>query len=100
MSKNNLSGKIPIGTQLQGFDPSSYSGKCGLCGAPLPKCPGDEPSGSKLKGQGAQNREKDGDSGDNMAFLGLLISVVLGFWVVFGTLIIKMSWTNAILQFL
>ncbi|XP_057535415.1 receptor-like protein EIX2 [Amaranthus tricolor] len=97
LSKNNLSGKIPIGTQLQGFDPSSYSGKCGLCGALLPKCPGDEPSGSKLKGQGAQNREKDGDTGDNMTFLGLLISVVLGFWVVFGTLIIKMSWTNAIL---
>ncbi|CAO2840478.1 unnamed protein product [Amaranthus hypochondriacus] len=104
LSNNNLSGKIPIGTQLQGFDPSSYSGNCGLCGAPLPKCPGDEPSGSKLKGQGAQNREKDGDTKNNMSFLGLLISVLLGFiigfWVVFGTLMIKVSWTNVILEFL
>ncbi|CAO2821332.1 unnamed protein product [Amaranthus hypochondriacus] len=104
LSNNNLSGKIPIGTQLQGFDPSSYSGNCGLCGAPLSKCPGDEPSGSKLKGQGAQNQEKDGDTKDILSSLGLLISVLLGFiigfWVVFGTLMIKMSWANAILRFL
>ncbi|CAO2840479.1 unnamed protein product [Amaranthus hypochondriacus] len=104
LSNNNLSGKIPIGTQLQGFDPSSYSGNRGLCGAPLPKCPGDEPSGSKLKGQGAQNQENDGDTKDIMSSLGLLISVLLGFiigfWVVFGTLMIKVSWINAIFEFL
>ncbi|KMT16142.1 hypothetical protein BVRB_3g053030 [Beta vulgaris subsp. vulgaris] len=50
LSNNNLSGKIPVGTQLQGFDPSSYMGNSQLCGAPLSKCPGDEPPASKLCG--------------------------------------------------
>ncbi|KAH7845183.1 hypothetical protein Vadar_016111 [Vaccinium darrowii] len=40
---NNLSGKISLSTQLQSFDPSTYSGNPQLCGDPLPnKCPGEE----------------------------------------------------------
>ncbi|XP_074305027.1 receptor-like protein EIX2, partial [Silene latifolia] len=42
ISNNSLTGEIPIGTQLQGFDASSYMGNPGLCGAPLSKCTGDE----------------------------------------------------------
>ncbi|KAK2430153.1 receptor protein EIX2 [Trifolium repens] len=43
LSDNNLSGRIPIGTQLQSFDASSYEGNVDLCGKPLDKkCPGDE----------------------------------------------------------
>ncbi|KAL1555495.1 receptor-like protein EIX1 [Salvia divinorum] len=41
LSNNNLSGKIPTGTQLQSFKASTYAGKDGLCGDPLPKCPED-----------------------------------------------------------
>ncbi|BBN68606.1 disease resistance family protein / LRR family protein, partial [Prunus dulcis] len=37
LSYNNLSGKIPVGTQLQGFDPSFYTGNLQLCGPPLKK---------------------------------------------------------------
>jgi hypothetical protein len=43
VSGNNLSGRIPIGTQLQSFHASGYAGNADLCGKPLDKiCPGDE----------------------------------------------------------
>ncbi|KAK1392614.1 Receptor like protein 42 [Heracleum sosnowskyi] len=32
---NNFSGKIPSGTQLQGFNMSAYEGNTRLCGKPL-----------------------------------------------------------------
>ncbi|GKE67882.1 leucine-rich repeat domain, L domain-like protein [Tanacetum coccineum] len=37
MSFNDLSGKIPLGTQVQTFDASTYIGNAGLYGRPLPK---------------------------------------------------------------
>ncbi|WCJ40826.1 hypothetical protein M5689_021728 [Euphorbia peplus] len=36
LSNNNLSGHIPTSTQLQGFEPSSFTGN-NLCGLPLIK---------------------------------------------------------------
>ncbi|KAL0360171.1 UNVERIFIED_CONTAM: hypothetical protein Sradi_3701600 [Sesamum radiatum] len=38
LSFNNLSGNIPSGTQLQGFSASVYAGNDGLCGPPLAAC--------------------------------------------------------------
>ncbi|XP_052883596.1 receptor-like protein EIX2 [Gossypium arboreum] len=39
LSYNELSGKIPTSTQLQSFDPSSFSHNRGLCGPPVsPNC--------------------------------------------------------------
>jgi hypothetical protein len=38
LSCNNFDGKIPIGTQLQSFNASSYIGNPKLCGAPLKNC--------------------------------------------------------------
>ncbi|CAN1344616.1 Receptor-like protein EIX2 [Linum perenne] len=35
LSYNNLSGRIPLSTQLQSFDPSSFINNKGLCGSPL-----------------------------------------------------------------
>ncbi|MFQ6641302.1 hypothetical protein Gotur_014411, partial [Gossypium turneri] len=48
LSYNDLSGKIPTSTQLQSFDPSSFSHNRGLCGSPVsPNCSMVEPPPSK-----------------------------------------------------
>ncbi|MFQ6619515.1 hypothetical protein Gotur_000148 [Gossypium turneri] len=44
LSNNNLFGRIPLSTQLQSFGATSYSENPRLCGSPLRKCPGDEPT--------------------------------------------------------
>ncbi|XP_074284142.1 receptor-like protein EIX2 [Silene latifolia] len=101
VSNNNLSGEIPVSTQLQSFDASSYAGNAGLCGAPLPSCSKDQAPSYVPKGDITSVRNKDDDFG---FFLGLYISVVLGFivgfWGVCGTLVIKTSWRYAYFRFL
>uniref|UniRef100_A0A803M047 Uncharacterized protein n=1 Tax=Chenopodium quinoa TaxID=63459 RepID=A0A803M047_CHEQI len=96
LSNNNLSGRIPLSTQLQGFDPSSYMGNPLLCGEPLQKCADDEPPA----GGNIIHQEKHGH--DNF-YLGLCISVVLGFivgfWGVCGSLVVKRSWRHAFFSF-
>ncbi|KAK9665376.1 hypothetical protein RND81_14G108300 [Saponaria officinalis] len=98
LSMNNLSGKIPLGTQLQGFDASTYKGNPTLCGAPLPKCLGDEVTTPTqvINGDNVGHLE---DNDNNEFMLGLYISVVLGiivgFWGFFGTLVLKRSWRHA-----
>ncbi|MFQ6665788.1 hypothetical protein Gotur_032399, partial [Gossypium turneri] len=48
LSYNDLSGKIPTSTQLQSFDPSSFSHNRGLCGPPIsPNCSMVEPPPGK-----------------------------------------------------
>ncbi|TYH21376.1 hypothetical protein ES288_A04G039100v1 [Gossypium darwinii] len=48
LSYNDLSGKIPTSTQLQSFDPSSFSHNRGLCGLPIsPNCSMVEPPAGK-----------------------------------------------------
>ncbi|MBA0703983.1 hypothetical protein Golax_016273 [Gossypium laxum] len=42
LPNNNLFRRIPLSTQLQSFDATSYSGNPRLCRTPLKKCPGDE----------------------------------------------------------
>ncbi|KAL1555661.1 receptor-like protein EIX2 [Salvia divinorum] len=56
LSNNNLSGKIPTGTQLQSFNASSYTGNDGLCGDPLPMCPGDSLRPSTTNPIGSMSR--------------------------------------------
>ncbi|TYH21380.1 hypothetical protein ES288_A04G039500v1 [Gossypium darwinii] len=59
LSYNDLSGKIPTSTQLQSFDPSSFShNRVGLCGPPVsPNCSMVEPS----PGKPAVGGEEDSD---------------------------------------
>ncbi|KAL2921001.1 Receptor-like protein EIX2 [Bienertia sinuspersici] len=101
LSNNNLSGKIPTGTQLQGFDASAYMGNPRLCGLPLPKCSWDQTPyntptiNNNINHHGEEERDDD-------FFLGLCISVVLGFIVGFGgvcgTLVLKRSWRHALFR--
>ncbi|XP_060667271.1 receptor-like protein EIX2 [Ziziphus jujuba] len=103
LSYNNLSGKIPTTNQFLTFDdPSIYEGNVGLCGRPLlTECPNhsgqSKPRGDEEDGDG------DGDGGDKFEKLGLIISIVIGFfvgfWGVCGTLIIKRSWRIAYFRF-
>ncbi|KAM5552468.1 hypothetical protein ABKV19_027028 [Rosa sericea] len=93
LSCNKLTGRIPSGNQLQTLDDSSiYEGNPSLCGFPLSKCPED----------GDHMHEPHEDEADDEK-LGLYISEVLGFiigfWSVFGTLILKKSWRYAYFQF-
>jgi EIX receptor 1/2 len=59
LSSNNLEGKIPLSTQLQSFDPSTYAGNKRLCGPPLINhCPGDVISPTRSYDKHATNEEE------------------------------------------
>nr|GMD97982.1 ADP-ribosylation factor 2 [Ipomoea batatas] len=95
LSSNFLSGKIPIGTQLQSFNASSYAGNIGLCGDPLPKCSANIPP---------QNKDNDFQEYDSFLNREFYISMVLGFsfcfWGIVVTLVLKDSWRIAYYEFL
>ncbi|XP_059633800.1 receptor-like protein EIX2 [Cornus florida] len=103
MSHNNLAGKIPSGNQLQTLDDSSiYEGNPLLCGLPLPtKCPGDDKSDVPPR-DGGHLDDSDDENGLDMAwfYISLGPGFVVGFWVVFGTILIKKSWRHCYFQFL
>ncbi|KAG6404918.1 hypothetical protein SASPL_132495 [Salvia splendens] len=92
LSNNNLSGKIPTGTQLQSFNASAYADNDGLCGDPLPKCPGDSlrPSTTNSKGNNDDVFSFMQEVGISMGF-----GFIFGFWGVIGTFIWKKSWRIA-----
>lgn len=100
LSNNQLSGKIPEIARFQQFDASSYMGNPELCGLPLPKCPWDQPPNSPANEADITHQD---ESRSKDFFLGLYISVVLGFimgfWGVCGTLVLKRSWRYAFFQF-
>ncbi|KAL6952807.1 hypothetical protein U1Q18_048289 [Sarracenia purpurea var. burkii] len=93
LSNNNLSGKIPSGTQLQSFEVAAYSGNPELCGLPLPKkCPGEEtPPEPSFSGHGKDEMIQDDEDGwINLEFyLSMGLGLILGFWGVFGTMILN-----------
>nr|XP_048322185.1 receptor-like protein EIX2 [Ziziphus jujuba var. spinosa] len=94
LSYNNLTGKIPTANQFLTFDdPSIYQGNVGLCGKPLDNdCLGSSQFGTPR----GEKEEKDGDLGDKTEKVGFYISIALGFivgfWGVFGSLIINKFW--------
>ncbi|XP_054824867.1 receptor-like protein EIX2 [Prosopis cineraria] len=94
LSFNNLLRKIPIGTQLQSFNASSYTGNGGLYGLPLTKvCPNPSPS----------NNIDASDGNDKLVNLGFYVSMafgfIVGFWGVCGTLVLKNSWRHSFFCF-
>ncbi|XP_057471165.1 receptor-like protein EIX2 [Actinidia eriantha] len=102
LSNNNLSGKIPSSTQLQSFSATAYSGNPRLCGLPLPyKCPGDE---IVVKPHSNDTRSHEEEEEDKFItpwfYISMGLGFVVGFVVVFGTILFSSSSRHAYFQFL
>ncbi|KAL1555493.1 receptor-like protein EIX2 [Salvia divinorum] len=98
LSNNNLSGKIPTSTQLQSFNASVYAGNDGLCGDPLPRCPGNRLRPPTTNHPRENTNEKDDNVGLSfMQEVGISIAFgfIFGFWGVIGTFMLKKSWRIA-----
>ncbi|XP_030936099.1 receptor-like protein EIX2 [Quercus lobata] len=91
LSYNHLSGKIPLSTQLQSFNASSFAGNPALCGLPLSqKC--------WLGEQTPNQSEAIEEYGDEFWkwFYGTTgFGFVVGFLGVCGSLLLKDSWRHA-----
>ncbi|KAJ6830634.1 putative leucine-rich repeat receptor-like protein kinase [Iris pallida] len=99
LSSNNLSGRIPSGNQLQTFNESMYTGNPGLCGFPVKQiCENDD------NGAGTRNNntsEEDGAGSEAwLPYLGTVPGFAVGFWVFWGTLILKSNWKDAYLRYI
>ncbi|KAF5773989.1 putative leucine-rich repeat-containing, plant-type, leucine-rich repeat domain superfamily [Helianthus annuus] len=80
VSFNNLTGRVPSSTQLQSFNESSFIGNK-LCGVPL----------TKLCGEVVHNNDQqEGDTSHGVDF-GLIISVLLGFFVGFCSIVVPLN---------
>ncbi|KAK8521696.1 hypothetical protein V6N12_066284 [Hibiscus sabdariffa] len=99
LSNNNLSGKIPLGTQMQSFNATSYSGNLGLCGAPLRTCPGDETPKPPNTINTKSITESDEESFEPLWFFtGMTAGFLIGFWGIFGSLLVNKSWRHRYFQ--
>ena len=97
LSNNKLIGKIPSSTQLQSLDASGFIGN-ELCGPPLTdNCttndakPNTENKGSKDIGGG---HEVD------WFYVSMALGFVVGFWVLWGPLLMNRQWRMVYFQFL
>ncbi|XP_003635304.1 receptor-like protein EIX2 [Vitis vinifera] len=100
LSYNRLSGIIPTSNQFQTFnDPSIYRDNLALCGDPLPmKCPGDDKATTDSSRAG--NEDHDDEFEMRWFYVSMGPGFVVGFWAVFGPLIINRSWRRAYFRFL
>ena len=96
LSNNKLIGKIPLSTQLESLDASSFVGNK-LCGPPLTdKCnlndvnPHIENKGSK---------DTSGLKVD-WFYVSMALGFVVGFWVLWGPLLLNKQWRILYFQFL
>ena len=104
LSNNNLSGEIPTGPQLNTFNATSYELNPNLCGFPLPnKCLGEEMTQNSVENRGSEYtgiQEKE-DGFITMGFyVSVSLGVVVGFWGVFGTILLNRSWRFSYFKFL
>ncbi|XP_059633550.1 receptor-like protein EIX1 [Cornus florida] len=101
LSYNNFSGPIPSTNQFQTLnDPSIYEGNPELCGAPLSaECT--TPNDGDVEDNDDEKKGKNEDEIDKLwFFLSMGFGFVVGFWAIFGSLIIKKSWRHAYFRFL
>ncbi|XP_024161084.2 receptor-like protein EIX2 [Rosa chinensis] len=97
LSFNNFSGPIPSANQFPTFDPTSFEGNSGLCGPPLPtQC-----SSASHNDLAPKVEEDEEDKyGKLWFYASTALGFIVGFWVIFGSLVIKRSWRHAYFQFL
>ncbi|KAK2406992.1 receptor protein EIX2 [Trifolium repens] len=96
LSYNNLDGKIPIGTQLQSFNASSYIGNPKLCGAPLKNCTTKE---ENHKTATTSPKNEDSDSIRESLYLGMGVGFATGFLGICGSLYLIRKWRHAYYRF-
>ena len=95
LSNNNLSGKIPLSTQLQSLRASYFIGNK-LCGAALiEKC-----SISDVKPNLEIQRSKDfGGPEADWFYVSMTLGLVVGLWVVLGPLLLNKHWRIVYFEF-
>ncbi|KAI9101435.1 hypothetical protein K1719_023917 [Acacia pycnantha] len=95
LSFNHFSGKIPIGTQLQGFDAQSYIGNPQLCGAPLPKNCEDQKDIKPVE-------ENEGPDDEFLPsfYMALGVGFAVAFWGVCGAIFFNRNIRNSYFRFL
>ncbi|KAJ9679573.1 hypothetical protein PVL29_021482 [Vitis rotundifolia] len=98
-SYNNFSGKIPSGTQIQGFSPLSFIGNPELCGALLTDGCGED---GKPKGPIPNNDDEEDNGRIEMKwfYLGMPWGFVVGFWAILAPLAFNRAWRYAYFRFL
>ncbi|KAK3422979.1 hypothetical protein EUGRSUZ_G03336 [Eucalyptus grandis] len=97
LSDNNFSGKIPYMQQMTTFDPSSYYGNPGLCGAPLNvTCLANEPD----KLGTIEDSGGDDEFIDQWFYLSIGLGYVVGILVPAVVLHMKSSWADAYFDFI
>ncbi|XP_024175617.1 receptor-like protein EIX2 isoform X3 [Rosa chinensis] len=96
LSFNNFSGPIPSANQFLTFnDPTSFEGNSGLCGPPLPtQCSSVNDPAVKV------DEDEEDKYGKLWFYASTSLGFIVGFWVAFGSLVIKRSWRHAYFQFL
>ncbi|KAG5629280.1 hypothetical protein H5410_000997 [Solanum commersonii] len=92
---NNLSGMIPLSTQLQCFVPTRFQGN-ELCGLPLLV---NYHSDGNIPNQEYEDDESDKDEVD-WCYISMAIGFALSFWGVCGSLFFNRSWRHAYFRFL
>lgn len=99
LSNNNLSGPIPSTNEFHTFiDPTIYEGNSGLCGPPLPiPCSTSNNEDPQPKEDAVEDED---ESGKIWFYVSTALGFIVGFWAVFGSLVIKRPWTYAYFQFL
>ncbi|KAM3752155.1 hypothetical protein ACB098_04G167300 [Castanea mollissima] len=96
LSNNNLTGKIPSSTQLQSLDASNFFGNK-LCGPPLiDNCT------KKDVQPNTEKKECKAFSGVDVDwfYVSMTLGFVVGFWVVWGPLLLNKQWRFLYFQFL
>ncbi|XP_059285725.1 receptor-like protein EIX2 [Lycium ferocissimum] len=101
LSYNKLTGKIPTSTQFQTkVDPIIFQGNAALCGPPLIECVGDRTKTSD-SGRDDEGETDDEDKLEKVWFFAVVgLGYLVGFWVFFGTLVIKKRWRIAYFRFI
>ncbi|KAK9107029.1 hypothetical protein Syun_023040 [Stephania yunnanensis] len=100
LSFNDLKGRIPSGNQLNSlYNPSIYEGNPELCGPPLEnKCETNETAERELTTP--RNKDEDDKVWIASFFASMGVGFVIGFWGLFGILVVKKSWRHSYFQFI